>query len=218
MKVTYYVEIFSSWSYRAEPTRSELKKRYEGRVQFDWKIALMRKEDFPASRALCDWYYQRSGTIMRSPFMLNSGWVDTAGEGDYANPNFVAEAARSLGKTDDTVRLALMHAALREGQKISVLDNAIKVAASAGGLDAAKLKAAAESKEVRDRVAASTADFHNHQVSQRPTFILEDDIADKAVFSGLVRLEPLAATIEAMLSDSGAYVTHRAHFGQPPKA
>lgn len=218
MKVTYYVEMFSSWCYWAEPTWAELKKRYEGRVQFDWKIALMRKEDFPGSVELCDWYYQRSGTIMKSPFKLNSGWVDVAGEGDYANPNIVAEAARSLGKTDDTVRLALMHAALREGQKISLLDSALKVAAAASDLDQAQLRTAAESKQVRDRVAATTAEFHQHQITQRPAFVLEDDIADKAIFSGLVRLEPLAATIEAMLSDSAAYVTHRAHFGQPPKA
>lgn len=217
MKVTYYVEVFSSWCYWAEPTWLELKRRFEGRVQFDWKIALMRKEDFPGSIALCDWYYQRSGTIMKSPFKLNSGWVDVNDEGDYANPNLVAEAARSLGQTDDTVRLALMHAALREGQKISVLANAINVAAAAGGLEPAKLQAAAESKEVKDRVAVSTAEFHQHQITQRPAFVLEDEIGDKAVFSGLVRLEPLAATIEAMLSDSAAYVTHRVHFGQPPK-
>jgi predicted DsbA family dithiol-disulfide isomerase len=217
MKVTYYVEMFSSWCYWAEPTWTELKKRYEGRVQFDWKIALMRKEDFPGSIELCDWYYQRSGTIMKSPFKLNSGWVDFAGEGDYANPNIVAEAARSLGKTDDTVRLALMHAALREGQKMSILENALKVAAAASDLDQEQLKTAVESKPVRDRVAATTAEFHQHQITQRPAFVLEDDIADKAVFSGLVRLEPLAATIEAMLSDSAAYVTHRVHFGQPPK-
>jgi len=218
MKVTYYVEIFSSWCYWAEPTWSELKKRFEGRVQFDWKIALMRKEDFPGSRELCDWFYQRSGTIMKSPFMLNSGWVDVAGEGDYANPNIVAEAARSLGKGDDTVRLALMHAALREGQKLSLLPNALNVAAAASEIDLSKLKAAAESKAVRDRVAASTAEFHQHQITQRPAFVLEDEIGDKAVFSGLVQIQPLAATIEAMLSDAAAYATHRAHFGQPPKA
>jgi hypothetical protein len=38
------------------------------------------------------------------------------------------------------------------------------------------------------------------------------------VFSGLVRLEPLAATIEAMLADTAAYAAHRAHFGEPPAA
>jgi len=92
------------------------------------------------------------------------------------------------------------------------------VAAAASEIDLSKLKAAAESKAVRDRVAASTAEFHQHQITQRPAFVLEDEIGDKAVFSGLVQIQPLAATIEAMLSDAAAYATHRAHFGQPPKA
>jgi hypothetical protein len=41
-------------------------------------------------------------------------------------------------------------------------------------------------------------------------------IGDKAVFSGLVRAEPVAAAIEAMLADSAAYAAHAAHFGKPP--
>src|SRR5471030_890632 len=105
--VTYYLEIMSSWCHWAEPAWAELKTRYAGRVDFEWKIALMRPEDFPASRAQCDWFYRRSGTVMRSPFMLDSGWVEPARNGDYRAPNHVAEAARELGATDDTVRLAL---------------------------------------------------------------------------------------------------------------
>ena len=218
MKITYFVEVFSSWCYWAEPTWAELKKRFEGRVQFDWKIALMRKEDFPVSRAQCDWFYQRSGTVMKSPFMLNSGWVDEAGEGDYAAPNLVAEAARSLGIVDDRVRLALAYAAIREGKKLSVLANSVDVAAAASGFDAGKLKQAAQSQDVRDRVAASTEDFLRHQINQRPAFILTDEIGDKAVLSGLVHIQPLAATIEAMLADAASYASHRVHFGNPPKA
>jgi hypothetical protein len=37
------------------------------------------------------------------------------------------------------------------------------------------------------------------------------------VFSGLVAMEPLAATIDAMLSDTAAYASHAAHHGTPPK-
>jgi hypothetical protein len=33
-----------------------------------------------------------------------------------------------------------------------------------------------------------------------------------------VRVEPLAATIDAMLADSAAYAAHAAHFGQVPAA
>jgi hypothetical protein len=69
---------------------------------------------------------------------------------------------------------------------------------------------------MRARVDASTSDFHSHRITQRPAFILEDEIGDKAVFSGLVRIEPLAATIDSMLSDTAAYAAHAAHYGPPP--
>ena len=65
-------------------------------------------------------------------------------------------------------------------------------------------------------VAASTAEFFAHQINQRPAFVLTDAIGDKAVFSGLVRLEPLVATIDAMLADTAAYAAHKAHHGNVP--
>ena len=76
--VTYYLDLMSSWCLWAEPAWAELKTRYAGRVDFSWKIALMSPGDFPASRAQCDWFYQRSGLVMRSPFRLDSGWVEPA--------------------------------------------------------------------------------------------------------------------------------------------
>lgn len=218
MKVTYYLEILSSWCYWAEPTWLELKRRYEGRVDFQWKIALMRPADFPASLEQNNWFYQRSGTIMRSPFKLNTGWFEAARKGEYRAPNLVAEAARQLGVTDDRAWLALNRAALLEGRKVGDLEESVKIASQATGLSPDALRTAAQSPEVREKAEASTAEFFSHQVNQRPTFVLEDAIGDKAVFSGLVRIEPLAATIEAMLSDTAAYASFKAHFGTPPSA
>jgi len=218
MKVTYYLEVLSSWCFWAEPAWAELKSRYAGRVEFEWRIALMRPEDFPTSREQCDWFYRRSGIIMRSPVMLSSGWFEK-GEGvHFQNPDLVAEAGRDFGFNDDTVRLALSHASEIEGRGIGRLDEAVAVAARASGIDPAKLRARALSAEVRARVDASTAEFFSHQIDQRPAFILQDKIGDKAVFSGLVRAEPVAAAIDAMLSDTAAYAAHAAHFGGPPKS
>jgi predicted DsbA family dithiol-disulfide isomerase len=218
MKVTYYLEVLSSWCFWAEPAWAELKSRYAGRVEFEWRIALMRPEDFPTSREQCDWFYRRSGIIMRSPVMLSSGWFEK-GEGvHFQNPDLVAEAGRDFGFNDDTVRLALSHASEIEGRGIGRLDEAVAVAARASGIDPAKLRAHALSAEVRARVDASTAEFFSHQIDQRPAFILQDKIGDKAVFSGLVRAEPVAAAIDAMLSDTAAYAAHAAHFGGPPKS
>ena len=156
MRVTYYLEVLSSWCHWAEPTWTELQARYAGRVQFDWKIALMRPQDFPISPEQADWFYRRSGTIARSPYMLSNGWLEAPGF-DYAMPNLVAEAARSLGASGDIVRLALTDAAVREGRKIGRLDEAVSVAAAAGQLTPEQLRARAISPEIRTTVDASTA-------------------------------------------------------------
>lgn len=215
--ITYYLEVFSSWCAWAEPTWAGLQARYAGRVEFAWKIALMNPEDFPTSRAQCDWFYRRSGgTVMNSPFMLNSGWFEAHRKGRYEAPNLVAEAGRDFGINDDRIRLALAHAAVREGRKVGDLTLAASIAAKAAKLDAKKLQARAASAAVRARVDASTAEFFAHQINQRPAFVLTDAIGDKAVFSGLVRLEPLAATIDAMLADANAYAAHAAHHGKVP--
>jgi len=215
MKVTYYLEVISSWCYWAEPAWAELKQRYAGQVEFGWKLALMDASGLPLSRNQCDWFYRRSGTIMRSPFMLNSGWFDP-GLKEYLAPNLVAEAAKEFGVTDDRVRLAIAHAALREGRKVGNWAESAAVAAAAAGLDAAALLEKAKSPEVAARARATTAEFHALQVNQRPTFLLENRIGDRAVFSGLAAATPLVAAIDAMLNDAAAYAAHAAHFGPPP--
>jgi len=213
VKVTYYLEVISSWCYWAEPAWAELKKRYAGKVAFGWKIAQMPAEAYPTSKAQAEWFYRRSGTIMRSPFMLNSGWFQP---GAMLTPNLVAEAAKDFGVTDDRVRLAIAHAAEREGKKIGRWEVAVAVAAKAARLNKAKLLARAKSSAVAARMKKTTDEFHALQVTQRPTFLIENAIGDRAVFSGIVRVEPLAAAIDALLADQAAYDSYKAHFGSPP--
>ncbi len=215
MKVTYYLEVMSSWCHWAEPAWAELKRRYAGQAEFTWKIALMPAEAFPVSQNQCDWFYRRSGSIARSPYMLNSGWLEPERK-PHLVPNYVAEAARDLGITDDSVRLALSRAAMLEGRKIGRWDVAVAVAAAAGPLDAGQLLKRSQSPEVASRAAATTAEFHALQVTQRPTFLIENSIGDRAVFSGIVRPEPLSTAIDALLADQAAYVSWKAHFGDPP--
>ena len=218
MKVTYYLEVTSSWCFWCEPMWAELQRRYAGRAEFQWKIARMSDADWPVSRAQCDWFYRRSGTVMRSPFALNSGWFEPVKPGAYPAASYVAEAAKDFGFTGDDIRLALSHAGERDGEKVGRLEVAVAIAAKAGGkkLNAKKLRAAAESAAVAARIDASTQEFFAHQITQRPAFVLEDAIGDKAVFSGLLKIEPLAATLDAMLADTAAYASFKAHFGGPP--
>jgi predicted DsbA family dithiol-disulfide isomerase len=216
VKITYYLDAVSSWCYWAEPAWAELKQRYaKAPVEFGWKIALLDETGMSKSQDQCEWFYRRSGTIVRSPFKLHSGWLTHSRE--YLPPNCVAEAAKDLGVTDDRVRLAIMEAGMREGKRVGEWDIAAAVGAKAAGLKKAALLKRAQSAEVEKRVRAATAEFHALQVTQRPTFLLEDNIGDRTVFSGLVKTAPLAAAIDAMLEDAAAYASYAAHHGGPPE-
>jgi predicted DsbA family dithiol-disulfide isomerase len=215
--VTDYLDVISSWCFWSEPTWAELKKRYDGRVKFQWKIALLDKSGLPVSREQEGWFYRRSGMIMRSPFMLSTDWYNP-GLPEWLAPNCVAEAAKDFGFTDDHVRLALAHAALRKGKQVGDWDVSAQIGAEAGRIDAGKLLERARSAQIEKRVRASTAEFHALQITQRPAFVIDTEIGDRAVFSGIVKLEPLAATLNSMLDDAAAYSAHKAHFGDPPKS
>jgi predicted DsbA family dithiol-disulfide isomerase len=213
--VTDYLDVISSWCFWSEPMWAELRKRYEGQIKFQWKIALMDPSGLPTSREQEQWFYRRSGMMMRSPFMLNTDWYDP-GLQEWLAPNCVAEAAKDFGFTDDRVRLALARAALRQGKQIADWNIAAETGSEAGGIDAAKLLERAKSPAIENRVRVSTAEFRALQITQRPAFVIDTEIGDRAIFSGVVKLEPLAATIESVLEDAAAYAAHKAHFGDPP--
>src|SRR6184192_1195302 len=195
--VTYYLDVISSWCFFAEPAWAELKKRYEGRAEFLWKIALMDKAGLPTSQEQHEWFYRRSGTMMRSPFMLSSDWCDHQ-QSEYLTPNCVAVAAKDFGITDDRVRLALAYAGLREGKRTGEWQIAAEIGARAAKLEVKELLERARSPVVEARVRADTADFHLLQVTQRPTFVLDTEIGDRAVFSGFAKLPPLVSALDAM--------------------
>jgi len=213
--VTDYLDVVSSWCFWSEPTWAELKRRYEGRVAFQWKVALMDPKGLPTSREQEEWFYRRSGMMMRSPFMLSTAWYDPSLP-EWLPPNCIAEAAKDFGIMDDHVRLALAYAALREGKKVGEWEVAAQIAADAGKIDKKKLLERAKAPEVEKRIRTSTGEFHALQVTQRPTFVIDTEIGDRAVFSGIVRLDPLIAVLDSVLDDAAAYATHAAHFGVPP--
>lgn len=151
--------------------------------------------------------------------MLNSGWFEADRAGHYEAPNWVAEAGRDfLGEADERIRLALAQAALRDGRKVGDLATSAQIAAAATDLDPKPLADAAASATVQERVARSTQRFFDHQLGQRPAFIVESAIGDQATFSGLWTAAPLEATIDAMLADTLRYESHAAHHGSPPSS
>src|SRR5205807_7709283 len=130
------------------------------------------------------WFYRRSGSVVRSPYKLNSGWLEPEIK-QYLVPNYLAQAAKQLGVTDDRTRLSIAHAALIEGRKVGRWEVALEAAAQAGGLDPSELLALAQSQPIAAAAQATTAEFYALRVTQRPTFLIENSIGDRAVFSGI---------------------------------
>lgn len=213
--VTNYLEVISSWCFWAAPMWENLQERYAGRVEFGWKIALMDASGFPKTIEQTEWFYRRSGMMMRSPFMLKPGWFEPNLQ-ECLIPNLVAEAGRDFGVNDDRIWFALMNATVREGIRTNEWKTATEIGAQAGGMEPAKLLERARSPEVEARARQATAEFAAMQVTQRPTFVIDSETGDRAVFSGFAKIEPLAATLDAMLDDAVAYAAHEAHFGNPP--
>ena len=215
LTITNYLDVISSWCFWATPAWQQLRDRYSDRADFLWKIALMDETGLPRSRKQMEWFYRRSGMLMRSPFMLETIWFEE-GRTEYPEPNCVAEAARDFGIEDDRAWVALSRAELREGKKIGDWNVAAQIAAAATGLDADQLRERAQSPAIEARVRKTTAEFHALQVTQRPTLVIDSPIGDRAVFSGFAKVAPLIATIDAMLDDTIGYEAHAAHFGAPP--
>ncbi|MBA3962149.1 MAG: DsbA family protein [Chthoniobacterales bacterium] len=215
LTVTNYLDVISSWCHWAIPAWQELRAHYSDGVDFRWKIALMDKTGLPPTHESMQWYYRRSGMLMRSPVMLQSSWHDIGRE-EYPEPNCIAEAARDLGVEDDRVWIALSTAELRQGKKIGQWEVAAEIAARASGLDRDQLLERAQTPEIEKRVRLTTAEFHALQVTQRPTVVIDTPIGDRAIFSGFAKAAPLAATIDAMLDDIAGYEAHAAHFGSSP--
>ena len=147
VRVTFFLEVLSSWCHWAEPTWQQLKTSYGDRVHFEWKIALMDTEAFPKSQEQCDGYYRRSEAVRKSDYRLNSGWFEF-GQGQFLSASLMALAAKQMGVSDDSARLALTHAALRVGRKIGRWEIAAEVISETHGLPVTELLMWARSPEI----------------------------------------------------------------------
>jgi predicted DsbA family dithiol-disulfide isomerase len=167
----------------------------------------------PSTNVAAPWHPRPTG--------LNSEWFDASLAGPYKAPNWIAEASRDfLDPNDERIRLALTRAAVLGGQKIgaSAIAIATQSAAAAAHRNATELRTAAKSARVQARVAQSSANFLALQLSQRPLFVIQSDIGNKAVLSGIHRAAPIAAALKNILVDSARYAPPTAHHSPAPRA
>ncbi|HKW44543.1 MAG TPA: DsbA family protein [Candidatus Eremiobacteraceae bacterium] len=214
VKIIYYMDILSSWCTYAEGALAKVRSRFASGVDYEWRIAALHDGNAMGyTPEAMQWYYERSGSM--SGMKLNNAWLESERDGSWW-PNLAAEAARSLGRAGDEVRLAISKAGLIEGQHVQKREVAERIAAAASGLDSARLRAAMDDPAVADRIRATTAEFRALPCTMVPTFLISSEIGDVNLLSGTYRYEHIAACVEQLLADAKAY----AEFGKahPPPA
>jgi predicted DsbA family dithiol-disulfide isomerase len=214
VKMIYYMDVLSSWCTFVDGPLAKVRTRFGADLEFEWRIAALRDgKPLGYSPEVLGWYYKRSQSL--SGTLLNVAWIESENDATWW-PNVAAEAARSLGHADDTVRLALAKAGMVDGQHVQHRDVAEHVAATAAGLDPSALRSAMDDPEVTNRIHATTAEFRALPCNVVPTFVISNAIGDVNLLSGTFRYGPLAACVEQMLADATSYAAFgKAH---PPPA
>jgi predicted DsbA family dithiol-disulfide isomerase len=213
-KIVYYTDVLSSWCTFAEEPLAKVRARFGSDLDYEWRVALLRDgAPLGYDQEMLGWYYKRSNSM--SGVLLNVTWLESKADATRW-PNVAAEAARSLGKTDDTVRLALAKAGMIDGQHVQHRDVTERIAAAASGLDAAQLHKAIDDPAVAERIRVTTAEFRALPCTVVPTFLITNEIGDVNMLSGTFRYEPLAACVEQMIADAKAYAKYTA--ANPPPA
>jgi predicted DsbA family dithiol-disulfide isomerase len=209
----YYLDVMSSWCTYSEPAIAEVRKRFGDDLAYEWRIAAVNYgEPQGYTREAMTWWYARSGSM--SGTKLNAAWL-VSPEGTWW-PNLAAEAARSLGHVDDSVRQALSRAALFDGRPIQQRAVAEEVASRTASIDVGRLRAAMDDPAVAARVRATTAEFRAMPCTMVPTLLLTNTIDDVNMLSGAYRVEHLAACIEQLRADVQAYEAFGKAHPPPP--
>ena len=136
---------------------------------------------------------------MRSPEMLNSAGLNPGPKNTWRRTAPRKQQGISGSRTIGSGWPDQSRAAGRQDN--GRWEVSAEVGARVSGIDVAKLTERAKSPEIEARLRESTAEFHALQVTQRPTFVVDTPIGDRAVFSGFAKVAPMIATIDAMLDD-----------------
>jgi predicted DsbA family dithiol-disulfide isomerase len=216
IKLTYYLDVLSSWCFVVEGALAQLRERLGPRLEFEWRLAYLFGGGpmgyGPEKNA---WFYGRTGSI--SGVKLNPAWKESPEETTYF-ANLATQAAHGLGVTDDRVRLAMSRAAMVDGRHVGRRDVAEQVAAEASGLPILDIERTMNDPRTAQAMEKSTQEYKALGVKVQPAFVLRNDIGDTAILSGLYRYETLAACADEMLAAADGYAAFSAANPQPKPA
>jgi predicted DsbA family dithiol-disulfide isomerase len=202
MQLTYFYDVCSCWCALGDEVLAKIREQYGPRVPITRKIALIDGgKPMDAGLEQERWYYDRCQAATGRRFDHN--WIEKPHQTTWL-PSKLIHAAEKLGKGTEVLE-ALKNEGLIKGRYILRQDVALDIAMAASGIERAKFEHYLEDPRTTEEIRATTAEFSQLQLDQRPTFVIRSAIDDTAIFSGLYRAEPILAALAAMIADEDTY-------------
>lgn len=197
MKITFYYDVCSQWSYFADLALDRLRQKYGEDLDVEWRIAMVKDgEAIGYTSEALGWMYRRSESI--AGIAVTSRWIRGNDRTLYAN--LAVTAAQQLGHD---VRRQVAEAILLRGEPLGSKAGAVAAVSQLTGVAPAELETTM--RAVEPGVRHSTKEFRALPVTVVPAFLIRNEIGDTALLSGLYEFETLDRVVVEMLRAEHGY-------------
>jgi predicted DsbA family dithiol-disulfide isomerase len=197
MKLTFYYDVCSQWSYFGDLTLDRLSEKHGADLDVEWRIAMVKDgEAIGYTSEALGWMYRRSESI--TGIVVTSRWIRGNDRTLYAN--LAVAAAQHLGHD---VRRRVAEEILLRGEPMGSQTGAVGAVSGLIGVPPVQLEAAM--RFVEPDVRKSTQEFRTLPVTVVPAFLIRNEIGDTALLSGLCEFETLDQVVAEMLRAERGY-------------
>ena len=197
VKITFYYDVCSQWSYFGDLTLDRLREKYGTDLDVEWRIALVKDgEAIGYTPAALGWMYRRSESI--TGIAVTSRWIQGNDRTLYAN--LAVAAAQHLGHD---VRRQVAEGILLRGEPMGSETGAVAAVSRLIAVEPVQLEVAMW--VVEPEVRRSTQAFRALPVTVVPAFLIRNEIGDTALLSGLCEFETLDQVVAEMLRADRGY-------------
>jgi predicted DsbA family dithiol-disulfide isomerase len=208
VKITFYYDVCSQWSYFGDLTLDRLRDKYGADLDVEWQIAMVKDgEAIGYTPEALGWMYRRSESI--AGIAVTSRWIRGNDRTLYAN--LAVAAAQQLGHD---VRRQVAEAILLRGEPMGSREGAIDAVSRMLAVSPDRLEA--EMRIAEPDVRKSTQEFRGLPVTVVPTFLIRNEIGDTALLSGLYEFETLDRVVAEMLRAERKYAEFGLANAPPP--
>jgi predicted DsbA family dithiol-disulfide isomerase len=197
MKIIFYYDVCSQWSYFADQTLDRLRQKYGEDLNVEWRIAMVKDgEAIGYTPEALGWMYRRSESI--AGIAVTARWIRGDDRTLYAN--LAVAAAQRLGHD---VRRQVAEAMLLRGEPLGSQAGAVAAVSQLIAVRPPELEATM--RAVEPAVRQSTQEFRALPVTVVPAFLIRNEIGDTALLSGLYKFDTLDPVVAEMFRAERGY-------------